>query len=547
MSTDGEGTGRQQATRGLGGRVASAAGDAWAAAAHTARRSHALMRARLANATTPPPIMTSTGMTSTGMTSTGMTRAAMPGAAIPSTGTPSTAMPGAAMPGAAMPAAAATSQAAAADVSLPGLQAGGRDDSLATAAPSPFDDDDLGTRRTRTGQASSGPWSPTSDPERDRRLGPAILRTAESSVPAPLRNLAAWSWRILLVAAIVYLSFKVAVALRLLVLPFIAGILLCALLQPLAARLTRAGLPKLAATWITVLLAIGVLSGVGLLIANQIQAGYPRLSAEVVKTANRLQRELSGPPFHLNSAKLHQYVSKFVDYLANHKTVVLGTALTGGKYFLEILAGLILTIFITFFLLKDGDSLWAKLMTGFGRFRYGRDEAAARDSIGRSQTASTAAWLALVRYIHGTTIIAIIHAVIIGIALWLLGVPLIMPLAILVFIAAYIPLVGILVVGALAILVTLATQGWVAAVILLVIFLAENQIESHLLQPLIIGRAVRLHPLEVIVVLAVGGIVAGIPGAIVAVPTAAVISAAWRSTHDPVLGEGTVAPEGTRT
>jgi predicted PurR-regulated permease PerM len=123
--------------------------------------------------------------------------------------------------------------------------------------------------------------------------------------------------------------------------------------------------------------------------------------------------------------------------------------------------------------------------------------------------------------------------VLIGIALWLLGVPLIMPIAILVFIAAYVPLIGILIVGAVAILVTAATQGWIAALILLAVFLVENQIESHLLQPLVIGRAVRLHPLEIIVVLAIGGIVAGIPGAIVAVPTAAVVSAAWRSINPP--------------
>jgi len=114
-------------------------------------------------------------------------------------------------------------------------------------------------------------------------------------------------------------------------------------------------------------------------------------------------------------------------------------------------------------------------------------------------------------------------------------VPLVIPLVLLVFIASYIPLIGILVVGALAILVTLATQGWPAAVILLAVLLAENQIESHLLQPLVVGRIVRLHPLAVIVVLAVGGIVAGIPGAIIAVPTAAVVSYAWpylRGDHD---------------
>ncbi|HET9897962.1 MAG TPA: AI-2E family transporter [Streptosporangiaceae bacterium] len=362
----------------------------------------------------------------------------------------------------------------------------------------------------------------------DRRLGPAILRAADQHVPMPLRTAAAWAWRLLLIAAIVYLSFKVAVALRLLVLPFIAAVLLCALLQPLVGRLSRAGLPRLAATWVTLLVAIVILAGVGILIANQVQAGYPRLSAEVVHTVHDVKQYLAGPPFRLNGKDFNQLSNKLLNYLEQHKTVVAGTVLTGGKYFIELLTGIILTIFITFFLLKDGDFLWSRLVRGFTRFR-----GAGPDALDRADRASAAAWHALVRYIHGTTIIAMIHAVLIGIALWLLGVPLVMPIAILVFLAAYVPLVGILVVGAVAILVTLATQGWLAAVILLAVFLAENQLESHLLQPLVIGRAVRLHPLEVIIVLAVGGIVAGIPGAIVAVPTAAVVSAAWRSSHEP--------------
>ena len=105
----------------------------------------------------------------------------------------------------------------------------------------------------------------------------------------------------------------------------------------------------------------------------------------------------------------------------------------------------------------------------------------------------------------------------------MLGVPLLVPLVILVFLAAFVPLIGILVAGALAILVTLGTKGWIAAVILLAVFVLENQLESHLLQPLVVGRMVRLHPLAIILVLAVGGIMAGIPGAIVAVPTAAAL------------------------
>jgi predicted PurR-regulated permease PerM len=374
-----------------------------------------------------------------------------------------------------------------------------------------------------------------------RRLGPAILQAGDTHVPAPLINAAAWAWRILLVAAVVYLAFKVVVALRLLVLPFIAAVLLCALLQPLVGRLARAGLPRLAATWVTLLIAIAVLTGVGILITNQVQAGYPKLSAEVLKTVHQVLRFLSRPPFRLNGARLDQLTNKLVKYLAQHKTVVAGTVLTGGKYFIEVLAGLVLTIFITFFLLKDGEMLWSRLIRGFRRFR-----AAGPETAERSDRASGAAWHALVRYIHGTTIIALIHAAMIGIALWLLGVPLIMPIAILVFLAAYVPLVGILVVGAFAILITLATQGWVAALILLGVFVVENQLESHLLQPQIIGRAVRLHPLEVIIVLAVGGIVAGIPGAIVAVPTAAVVAAAWRSSQEPRRREPPSGREGKR-
>ena len=448
------------------------------------------------------------------------------------------------------PPAVMTSAATVADISLPASAPG---EALASlAAPSPYRDEEPepsragASERQSHGSTAVGPWPRAGEPDQERRLGPAIRRTADSHVPVALRTAADWAWRILLVAAIVYLAFKVAVALRLLVLPFIAAILLCALLQPLAARLARAGLPKLLAIWVTLILAIGVLAGVGWLITNQVQSGYRSLSAEVLKTIRNLQHDLSGPPFHLNGAKLSQYASKFVNYLENHKTVVLGTALTGGKYFLEILAGIILTIFITFFLLKDGGEKWANLVAAFERFRYGKNKVAADEAIERSGTASTAAWKSLVGYIHGTTIIAIIHAVLIGIALWLLGVPLIMPLAILVFIAAYVPLVGILLVGALAVLVTLATQGAVAAVILIIVLLVENQIESHLLQPLIIGRAVQLHPLEVIVVLAVGGIVAGIPGAIVAVPTAAVVSAAWRSMRESGNGPPVAPRPGRR-
>jgi predicted PurR-regulated permease PerM len=259
-----------------------------------------------------------------------------------------------------------------------------------------------------------------------------------------------------------------------------------------------------------------VLAGLGILAAERVSADYPRLRKEVKHTAHEVQSSLAGSPFHLNSARLDQYYEQLTHFVSQHQSLIAGTVVTGGKIFLELLTGLILMIFITFFLLKDGERIWAWLIKGLPP-----------EARRRAGNAGPAAWTALVNYIRGTTAVAAIHAVFIGLALWILGVPLLVPLIILVFLAAYIPLVGILVAGAAAILVTLATKGWIAAVILLGVFLLENQIESHLLQPLVVGRIVRLHPLAIILVLAVGGIVAGIAGAIVAVPAAAALSYAW--------------------
>ena len=231
-------------------------------------------------------------------------------------------------------------------------------------------------------------------------------------------------------------------------------------------------MPNLLATWVTLLLAIGVLTGVGILITNQVQAGYPKLAHEVLHTVHQTQQYLAGPPFRLNGAKINQISKNLVNYLAQHKTVVAGTVLTGGKYFAEVLAGLILTVFITFFLLKDGKERWQGLDDQLREVPVRQHrEAYGQRSSDRAGPAARPGRAG--HYIRGTTIIALIHAVLIGIALWVLGVPLIMPLAILVFLAAYVPLVGILIVGALAILVTLATQGGVAAIILLMVFLGK--------------------------------------------------------------------------
>jgi predicted PurR-regulated permease PerM len=351
-------------------------------------------------------------------------------------------------------------------------------------------------RAERPAEAAAGP------------AGPA----GGSGVPQWLQRAAGWSWRLLLIGIVIYLAFRVASVLRLVVLPCVAALLLTALLHPLLSRFRRLGLPALAATWCTLLIAVAILAGAGTLAVTRTTADYPHLVNELRHTVTTLQTTLAGPPFHVRHAGIQGLSNRALKYLQQHQSLVAGTVVSGGKIFLEILAGLVLTLFVTFFLLKDGERIWAWL-TGF----------LSPDSQNRVRLAGSAAWQALVYYVRGTIAVAAIHAIVIGFSLWVLGVPLLVPLVILVFLAAFVPLVGILVAGALAVGVTLGTKGWIAAVVLVVIFILENQLESHLLQPLVVGRMVRLHPLAIILVLAIGGVVAGIPGAIVAVPTAAAL------------------------
>jgi predicted PurR-regulated permease PerM len=360
---------------------------------------------------------------------------------------------------------------------------------------------------TRAGSAAGG-----QPPQQDDQAQPG----PDAQVPRLLQLAAAWSWRLLLTGGVIYLAFRFAVELRLVVIPFIAALLLTALLEPEANWLRKHGFSPMLATWCMILIALVVLAGAMTLVINQIADQYQTLFTEVQNTITHLQHSLGGAPFHLNRGRLQALGKNLLNYISQHKQVVAGTVLTGGKYLAEFLAGAVLTLFVTFFMLKDGARIWAWLIKGMRPVAKSRTERAGDE-----------AWRALVYYMRGATTVAAVHAVLLGIALWLLGVPLLVPLVVLVFLAAFVPLIGILVAGGLAVLVALATKGWVAAVILLGVLIVENQLEDHILQPLVVGRFIRLHPLAIILALAVGGIIAGIPGAIIAVPFAAVITYAW--------------------
>ena len=346
---------------------------------------------------------------------------------------------------------------------------------------------------------------------------------AASRAPRWLQTAGAWSWRLIAIGVVVYFGAQVISALRIVVLPCVAALLLTALLQPLAARLRQAGMPALAATWCTLLVAIAVLAGAGTLIANRVSNEYGTLVNELAHTTKKVENWLVTGPFQVRKQTLQQLSNSILHWLSSHRSAVAGTVVTGGRIVLEISAGVVLMLFITFFLIKDGDRIW-RWITG----------ALSPPALGRAERAGRAAWQTLVYYVRGTVLVAAIHAVVIGSALLIIGVPLVGPLVVLVFIAAFLPLVGILIAGVVAILVTLAAKGLIAAIVLLIVFVVENQVEGHLLQPLVMGRIVRLHPLAIILVLAVGEVVGGIAGAIVAVPTAAALYRAVPLLRDPV-------------
>jgi len=339
-------------------------------------------------------------------------------------------------------------------------------------------------------------------------------------VPRWLRVTAAWSWRLLLLAVVLYVAARVASVIYVVLVPCAAAILLTALLQPLAARLRRRGLGPLAATWCTLLLAFALIGGAVWLVTARAEAEYPTLVVQVKHTTTVIQNWLAGPPFHVRTGNLDKMLNSLGNYLSTHRSAVEGVALTGGRIVVEILAGVVLCFFVSFFLIKDGDRIWSWLTSGL-----------AADRKRRADVAGHAAWQAVVYYVRGTIAVAAIHAVVMGVTLTVIGAPLVAPLVLFMFVAAFIPLVGVLIAGTLAILVVLASKGLIAAIVVLGIMIVMNQLEGHLLQPQVVGKMVRLHPLAVILVLAVAGVVAGIAGAVVAVPITAAITSASRALH----------------
>ncbi|GGL26732.1 AI-2E family transporter [Planomonospora parontospora] len=330
-------------------------------------------------------------------------------------------------------------------------------------------------------------------------------------VPRTLLRLAVWSLCLIIIGWAVFYAASFVATLHIVMLPVAIALLLTALLFPVTRRLRLMGLRPIYATWITMLIALAVLGCTGWIIGVRANEEFPRLLDQVQATAKTVENWLYTGPLHVQPNQLSEWVGQLTELINVQRAMITTTVLTGATVALEVLASLVLLLFVTFFLLKDGDRIWSWFLRAFG------------SATPRVDRAGRAAWVTLSHYVQGTVAVAAVHGVIMGIVLAGMGVPLWAPLAVLIFLASFIPIVGIFFAGAVATLVTLGAQGPIYALVFLGILLVEQQLENHVLQPLIVGRAVNFHPLAIILVLAVGGIIAGIAGAAVAVPIAAVV------------------------
>jgi predicted PurR-regulated permease PerM len=330
-------------------------------------------------------------------------------------------------------------------------------------------------------------------------------------VPSAVRTAAAWSWRVLLIGLLAYVLLQVAVRLGSLVLTLLAALLLTALLRPVVDWLDRRGLPRLVATWLALLTLIAFLAAVFVLAQQRASTQLTLLRGNLAGGLRRL-RDVAVEQVGIPPERVDGLVDALVDQVLGG-TSSAGTAsavVSGVTTAATVLAAVALALFTAFFLVYDGERVWRFAVRLFPMtHRSVADQAGQR------------AWQALGGYLRGTTVIALIDAAGIGLALLLIGVPLPFTLALLTFLGGYIPLVGATVAGLAAVLVAFAANGATDALLTLGAVFLVQQLEGQLLQPIVMGRAVQLHPLGIAWALAVGGLLYGLAGAVVAVPVAA--------------------------
>jgi predicted PurR-regulated permease PerM len=360
----------------------------------------------------------------------------------------------------------------------------------------------------------------------------SVAHRDDLDVPRGLRVAGAWAWRILLLVVAAAAVLWVMARLQLVVVPLAIAILLSALLSPAVSALRRAGLPRSLATTIVLVTGLAAVAGVLTLVITQFVDGAPNMSAKAASGVQRIQDWLKTGPLNLSESQLEGLFDEISEWFTNNRDTLTTGALSTATTIGHVLTGLFLVLFATFFFLRDGRRI--------SRFLISLLPGNARHAI---TGAADVSWTTLVSYVRATVLVAFIDAVGIGLALVILKVPFPFPLAALVFLGAFVPIVGATVSGAVAVLVALVDRGPVVALILLAAVIGVQQLEGHVLQPLIMGRAVAIHPLAVIIAIAGGIVLAGIIGALIAVPIVAVLNTGIRHLAAVRRAEQTGGPD----
>lgn len=332
------------------------------------------------------------------------------------------------------------------------------------------------------------------------------------AVSPGLRRASEYAWRLLILGLAVYVLFRLALRFELVFVALFIALILSSLLRPPVNTLSR-HMPRALALVSTALGALAVLAGVAWLVEYSVAEQTSDLGNEFRGGINQIKRWLQGPPFHVKASTLSDLQSKIGSYVSQHRSSLLSQAINEASRVVDAIAVLALAVFCSVFFTHSGAQIW-------GWFLRQVPEQV-RDLWDRcGQTA----WHTFAGYTRGIILVAAANAVMVGISLKLLQVPLVLPLTLLEFLASFVPLVGSPIALAVATVVALASRGLTTALIVLALIVLFGQIEGHVLQPFVLGWSVRLHPVAVAVCVIAGTIVAGLLGAVVAVP---LVSIAW--------------------
>lgn len=333
------------------------------------------------------------------------------------------------------------------------------------------------------------------------------------TVPKTLVYASDVSWRLLVVLAAISLVGYILVQLKVIVLPLIIALFLASLLMTPVDSLVKKGLNRSMATMAVLLASLLIVIGIGSLMGPIIARDVSGFQKGIGQSVEQLGGLASSLPIGVSTEQIESTIEQSSQWVEQNRTRIIGGVYSGAVLFVEIFAGILLTLVILFFYLKDGRNIWQWCRNFFPKNKQSH-----------IQSFGKASWSTLSAYLKGISITALVNAVLSGVVLWLLGVPLVLPLMVLIFIGSFLPIIGAFLTGLLAVLIALAFQGPLVALLVLAAFVVIQQLEGNVVYPIVVGRKVQLHPLATLLLVTSGAVLFGIAGAFLAVPLAAIVS-----------------------